>query len=161
LKDDLGARPRGGAVLLQAPAIDRLDVEAPVAADPERRQLPELQLAVNRRRMNPEVVGQFPHGHDLAVVWIHFTDLPDFLIRKRALLPRVRAVDFHASVASEVDVEDRAQFTPVRRGDARLFARLDRPGAFAERVIRRFARVSGSRCSFQRAESASRAGLAR
>jgi hypothetical protein len=93
----LEARLRGGAVLSETPAIDRLDVEAPVAADPERGQLTALQLAVNRYRMNPEVVRQFPHGHYAAVVWFHFIDLPDFPIRKRALLSRVSAADFEAT----------------------------------------------------------------
>jgi hypothetical protein len=71
---------RGGAVLSETPAIDRLDVETPVAADSERGQLTALQLAVNRYRMNLEVVRQFPYGHYAAVVCIHFIDLPDFLI---------------------------------------------------------------------------------
>jgi hypothetical protein len=105
----LEARLRGEAVLSEAPAVDRLDVEAPVAADPERGQLTALQLAVNRRRMNPEVVRQFPHGHYPAAVCIHFIDLPDYLIRGRALLPGVGAVDFQGSVAGEVDVEARAR----------------------------------------------------
>jgi hypothetical protein len=93
----LEARLRGRAVLYEAPAIDRLDVEAPVAADPERGQLTALQLAVNRYRMNPEVIRQFPYGHYAAVVWFHFTDLSDFLIRERALLYRVKAADFEAT----------------------------------------------------------------
>jgi len=87
---------RGRAVLSEAPAIDRLDIETPVAADLERGQLTALQLAVNRYRMNSEVVRQFPYGHYAAVACIHFIDLPDFLIRKRALLPRVRTVDFQS-----------------------------------------------------------------
>jgi hypothetical protein len=93
----LEARLRGRAVLYEAPAIDRLDVEAPVAADPERGQLTALQLAVNRYRMNPEVIRQFPYGHYAAVVWFHFTDLFDFVIRERALLYRIKAADFEAT----------------------------------------------------------------
>ena len=67
----LEARLCGRAVSSEAPAIDRLDVETRVTADPERGQLTALQLAVNRHRMNPEVVRQFPYGHYAAIVCIH------------------------------------------------------------------------------------------
>src|SRR5580658_3816738 len=46
-------------VLVQAPLIDRFDVEAPVAANLERRQPSAFELPIDRRRMHLQVIRQF------------------------------------------------------------------------------------------------------
>ena len=59
-------------VLLHPPPINRFDIEAPVAADLERRQTATLQLAIDRRRMHLQVVREFFDGKDMArVVVVH------------------------------------------------------------------------------------------
>jgi len=66
-------------ILPETPAIDRLDVKAPVAAKFESWQLPAFELAVNGRRVNFEVVGKFLHGHYSAVIGFHVAHgLPAF-----------------------------------------------------------------------------------
>src|ERR1700683_5308212 len=50
--------------LLQAPFVDNLDIEAPVAADLESGQLALLQEAIDGRAMNAEIVRQFIDGEN-------------------------------------------------------------------------------------------------
>jgi hypothetical protein len=118
----LEALLRSGAVLSEAPAVDRLDVEAPIAADLERRQLTVLELAVNRRRMNPEVVRQFPYGHYPAIVWFHFIGLSDFLMRGCVLLPCVGAVDFAPALPASLTLKP----TREQVGQVRMIHLYDR-----------------------------------
>ena len=68
----LAPRTHEGTVLIEAPAIDRFDVEAPVAADLEHRQQSALELTIDRRRVDSEVSGQILNGHYPVGVSFHF-----------------------------------------------------------------------------------------
>src|SRR5580700_4184240 len=59
-------------VLLETPSVYRFDIEAPVAADFERRQPSPFELPIYRRRMNLQIVREFLNRqHVTAVIFQH------------------------------------------------------------------------------------------
>src|SRR5215470_6306126 len=52
----------GLLLAFEQPALDLFGVKTPVAADPEPRQLPCFEQAIDSARMYFQVLGEFPHG---------------------------------------------------------------------------------------------------
>jgi hypothetical protein len=53
--------------LMQAPFVYRLDVETPVTANLEARDLALFEQAIDCRTMHPQVIGELAHGQNLGV----------------------------------------------------------------------------------------------
>jgi hypothetical protein len=62
---------KAGTVLAQAPAVDRLNVKAPVAPNFEGREPTRAKLTVNRRRMNFQVIRKFFDRENFATFTLH------------------------------------------------------------------------------------------
>jgi hypothetical protein len=92
--------------LLQAPVVDGLDVEAPVAAHVKCRNLMLLQQLVDRGWMNVQVCGYFAHGH--------YFDRPPIVRRLGSIFT------FHLKSLS-------TRANPARPTD-RAFQKSERPG---------------------------------
>src|SRR5690242_5772628 len=73
-----GKTSRGKVVLIEAPAIDRFNVETPIASHFERGKTTTLELTVDGRRMYFQIIGQFFHRQNPAVIVLHPSNvLPD------------------------------------------------------------------------------------
>src|SRR5712692_3161043 len=68
------------AVLPQPPAIDRFDVESPIAAYLERWQATAFELTIDGRRMNFQVVRKLLHGQNPAVLFDKHKLVPPSLV---------------------------------------------------------------------------------
>ena len=65
-------------ILIQTPAIDRFDIEAPVAADFECRKQSALELPIYRRRMNLQIVREFLNRQYVTAVVLQHSVRPLF-----------------------------------------------------------------------------------
>ena len=102
--------------LRQAPVVDRLDVEAPVAAHTKRRNLMTLQQPVDRTWMHVQVVRHFAHGHHL--------DWPYVVRRLGGTVPFLRTPLIRANLAPRKMRNPRASDTRPHIPLARNLPRL-------------------------------------
>src|ERR1700724_61434 len=92
----LGRRRWGAGLDRGAPLVDRLDREAPVAADTERGQLIFLEHPVNGGRMHAQVGRHFLNRENLALHFVESIHLDTSLVGSPSLLVIGQARDVQA-----------------------------------------------------------------